>query len=482
MAKKLDKNIGRIFGDRYEIINVVGSGGSSVVYGVYDIVGDKTVAMKMLLQEYEGNADAIRRFEQEAEILSLFSHPGIVKLYDKSLDGFPKYFIMEYVEGITLKKHILNKGALSKSDILRIIKPTLSALAEVHSKGIVHSDIKPHNVVVLADGSIRLMDFGISKSLPKKIIDLKDGEEPSEVAIGTVHYVSPEQAEAKPLDGRSDIYSLGIMMYEMATGTLPFLGYEKAGEIASKHVNEIPPFPSHANPSVSPEIEDIILKAIEKRVEDRYQSADEMLEAIHNIESPAPKNTAPISTKEKLINYFRSFSIPSGVVGGLCALLVSVVMALGILSMLIMNERGLHRYIKVPELEGITYTELDSLGIDMRYYDITPVYTSSPENSGKIISQKPRGNKTVKLQGNKKCEISVKVGYLPLPQKMPNLVAMDAEEAISLLESYDCEITIEKAPHEYISQGRVFATSPSANAESSKKVTLFISTGYSQVE
>ena len=482
MAKKHDNNIGRVFGDRYEIINVVGSGGSSVVYGVYDSVEDRTVAMKMLSPEYESNHEAVKRFEQEVEILSLFSHPGIVKIYDKCLDGSPKYFIMEYVEGITLKKHILSKGALPKKEIFDIVKPTLSALAQVHSKGIVHSDIKPHNVVVLADGSIRLMDFGISKPLPKRIIDLEDGEEPASVAIGTVHYVSPEQAEAKPLDGRSDIYSFGVMMYEMATGTLPFLGYEKASEIASKHINEIPPAPSHANPSVAPEIEYIILKAMEKRVEDRYQTAEEMLDAIYELENPSPESTEPLPLKEKIINYLREFSIPSGVVGGLCALLVSVVMALGLLSIAVMNERNLHQHIRVPELEGVAYSELDSLGLDTRYYDITAVYTDNAASGGKIVSQTPAGGSKVKLKNGEKCEITVKVAYLPLPKVMPNVIAMDEKKAVSLLESYDCEVTVESATHEYIEKGRVFATLPFANTESSKKVTLFVSDGYSQAE
>ena len=221
---KYDNYIGRVYADRYEIISVVGTGGSAVVFGVYDSKEDRTVAMKMLKKEYENNEEAVSRFIREAEVLSLFSHPEIVKIYDKYLDEFPKYFIMEYVEGITLKTHILSNGAMSKEEIFYFLKPILSALGEIHKKGVVHSDVKPQNIVVLADGSVRIMDFGISKSFTHLIDeDGKENKNGNDMAIGTVHYVSPEQAEAKSLDGRSDLYSLGVVTYEMATGILPFL-------------------------------------------------------------------------------------------------------------------------------------------------------------------------------------------------------------------------------------------------------------------
>ena len=220
---KYDNYIGRVYADRYEIISVVGTGGSAVVFGVYDSKENRTVAMKMLRSDCENNEESVRRFKQEAELLSLFSHPGIVKIYEKYLEEFPMYFIMEYVEGITLKKHILSHGAMTQEEIFYFLKPILSALGEIHSKGVVHSDIKPQNIVVLSDGSVRIMDFGISKSFPDDFQEeKKETEDSTDMAVGTVHYVSPEQAEAKKLDGRSDLYSLGVVTYEMATGILPF--------------------------------------------------------------------------------------------------------------------------------------------------------------------------------------------------------------------------------------------------------------------
>lgn len=471
MAKQ-DKNLGRVFGGRYEVINVVGSGGSAMVYGVYDSKEDRTAAMKMLLPEFNDNAEAVRRFEHEAELLSLFSHPNIVRLYDKQLDSFPKYFIMEYVEGITLKKHILNKGALPQKELFGFAKAVLSALGQVHAKGFVHSDVKPHNVVVLGDGTVRLMDFGISKQLPKKIIDLETDGDTTQGAIGTVHYVSPEQAEAKPLDGRSDIYSLGVMMYEMATGTLPFLGYEKANEIAAKHISELPPAPSYANPSISDELEYIILKAMEKLPENRYQTAEEMIAAIERVEAPQKEEKENLTYKEKIIRYLKKFSIPSGIIGGLCALLVCVVLSLSFLSMAIMAERDAHKYIRVPELVGTKYLELDTLGLDSDVYTINVIYTDD-EKSGEILSQKPAGGKTIKLKKSDKCEITVNVAYLPTPDRLPNVIAMKEDDAISLLEGYGYYVSVESAKHEYTQKGRVIDAKQEGN-----KVILFISQGY----
>ena len=480
---KYDNYIGKVFADRYEIINVVGTGGSGVIFGVYDSVEEHPAAIKMLRPEYENDDEAIERFKKEAEILSLFSHPGIVRLYDKHLDGFPKYFIMEYVEGITLKKHILSQGAMSQSEVFLIIKPVLEALGEVHKKGIVHCDIKPQNIVVLADGSVRLMDFGISKEIAKKHIieNVEDTlkEEEKEMAVGTVHYVSPEQAEAKKLDGRSDLYSLGVTMYEMVTGIPPFFG-DTPSKIAAMHVNELPIAPHIVNPSVTPEMEEIILRAMEKPLDGRYQTAEEFLEAIEKAENPTDEEKPQLSFKEKLIEYFKNFSLSSGIAGALCALLVTVVIGLGILSMSVLNERELRRHIKVPDLRGVAYTELDGLRLDENYYEINAVYKSYDKHFGDIISQSPAAGKVIKLKDGEKCKIDITVAYLPLPEKVPNITAMNAEEAKTLLESYGCQVTLITAPHEYVPSGNVISTVPAVGEACSKEITIIASSGYKE--
>ncbi len=480
---KYDNYIGRVFADRYEIINVVGTGGSGVIFGVYDSVEDRTAAIKMLRPEYESDEEAVERFKKEAEILSLFSHPGIVRLYDKKLEGFPKYFIMEYVEGITLKKHILSRGAMSQEEIFLIIKPVLLALGEVHKKGIVHCDIKPQNIVVLADGSVRLMDFGISRESSRRHIieNVEDTykDEPMEMAIGTVHYVSPEQAEAKKLDGRSDLYSLGVTMYEMVTGIPPFFG-DTPSKIAAMHVNELPIAPHIVNPAVTPEMEEIILRAMEKPLDSRYQTAAEFYEDIEKAEKHQVEEEPQLTFKEKVIDYLKNFSVSSGVAGALCALLVTVVISLGVLSLSILNERELHNHVKVPDLYGVTYSQLDSLGLDYDYYEIDVSYKNSNKNGGKIISQSPHAKKVVKLKDGEKCRIKISVAYLPLPDAMPNLVAMNAGEAKAILESYGCKVTVVTAPHEYIPSGNVISTFPSAGEKPVGEITLTVSGGYQE--
>ena len=471
---KYDNYIGRVLADRYEIINVVGSGGSAAVFGVYDIKEDRTVAVKMLRSDCENNEEAVKRFEQEAELLSRFSHPGIVKIHEKYLNGFPKFFVMEYVEGITLKKHILSHGAMTKEEIFYFLKPILSALGEVHKHGIVHSDIKPQNVVVLSDGTIRLMDFGISTSKDSSCVESPDHPD---VAVGTVHYVSPEQAEAKPFDSRSDLYSLGVMTYEMATGILPFFG-DKASNIAAMHVNELPIAPSVVNPSVDIDVEEIILRAMEKAPEERYQSTDEMLEAIDRIENPPPESNDPIPFKERLKNYFLNFSILSGIVGALCALLITVVVGLGVLSVAVLDERNQHGHIKVPDLDGVVYADIDKLGLDENYYEIVAVYKEDGANRGKIISQTPNADEVIKLKEGERCKIKVTVGKQKTPKTVPNVTAMTSKEAEALLLSYGYSVVHITVSDDFMPTGRVISTIPAAGEASTKEITVLTSSGY----
>ena len=476
---KYDSYIGRVFDGRYEIINVIGTGGSAIVFGAYDTKEDRTVAVKMLRPDCENNEEAVKRFEQEAELLSLFSHEGIVKIYDKYLEEFPKYFIMEYVEGITLKKHILSHGAMSKEEVFHFLKLILPALGEVHKKGVVHSDIKPQNIVVLADGSIRLMDFGISKSSPGHVCDVNEEElENTDTAVGTVHYVSPEQAEAKKLDRRSDLYSLGVVTYEMATGILPFFG-DKASKIAAMHVNDLPIAPTVVNPSVSEDVEEIILRALEKHPEERYQSAEEWLEDIDKAENPPPPSTEPSPFKQKVKDYLLSFSIPSGIMGGLCALLVCIVIGLGILSVNILDERATHAHIKVPELVGESFLELDYMGLDEDVYEIEIVYTKNNRRSGEVIAQSPKGGKIVKLDEDGKCRITVTVAKFRTPKTVPNVMAINADEAEEILKSYGYKVDTVTAPHAFIPEGKVIHTMPEAGEPSQNKIMIFKSSGYS---
>lgn len=467
---------GKILENRYEIINRVGSGGSAVVYGAYDSIEERTVAIKILRREFENDEEEVARFEQEAGLLSLFNHEGIVKVYDTHITGTPKYFIMEYIEGITLKNHILQKGALNESEVYLISKQILSALAEVHSKGIVHSDIKPHNVVILPNGVIKLMDFGISKTQKDARTPLNE-DETSNMAVGTVQYVSPEQAEGKHLDKRSDLYSMGVLMYEMATGIPPYFD-DTPARIAAMHINNTPILPSDVNPSINKELDFVILQGMEKSIEGRYQSAEEMLDAVIKAENPHLFNDEPTTLIEKIKNFFYHFSIISGVTGALCALLVSTVLALGILSMAVKGENETHEHIKVPSLKGEFFTSVDELGIDLDYYDVTVKYKENRKNAGEIIAQSPKGGKVKLLERGEKLPITLTVAYLSLTAEMPNVVALTKDDAKILLGRYNCTVNELFVPHAFFEKGRVFATLPKQNEEASKTVTLYVSDGY----
>ena len=267
-----DSFIGQTFEGRYTIVNVIGIGGMATVYGAYDQVSGRSVAIKMMNKKLEHNARQIKLFVNESTALSLLSHPNIVQVYNTAITNSTKYIIMEYVEGITLKKHIDHRGALPEREVIYYATQILSALQYIHSKGIVHCDIKPQNIILLQNGSIKVADFGIAR------LDamLDRSNEKSDVALGTVYYVSPEQAQGKAPRAESDLYSLGVMLYEAMTNRLPFY-HENATEVAKMQINREPTPPSVYRNDISVGLEQIILRAMEKNPKKRYASATEML-------------------------------------------------------------------------------------------------------------------------------------------------------------------------------------------------------------
>ena len=494
--------IGNTFGGRYTIINTIGAGESSVVFGAYDTVENRTVALKLLRPEFNGDEEVAERFATEAKLMSMLSHPNIVKIFDTCLEGDCRYFVMEYIEGITLKKHILGKGALDVDEIIFLARQILSALEAIHEKGIVHSDIKPQNVVVLPDGHVCLMDFGISK-LHKPIEPRRSTENDptfggifsddpvseesgtSAFAVGTVHYVSPEQAEGRTLDHLSDLYSFGVMLYEMTTGILPFFG-ESAHKIATMHVRLQPIPPTRLDPDIPEGLEKIILRAMEKLPIARFSSAKEMREALdafseqyHAEKLPEePQNLTPWQKFKKLIlDYFREFSLPSLVTGVLCALLVTVVMGLGILSEVLILERQDPDHVKVPSLKGREFVTAVA-ELDKDFYEFEVTYVTDNDQQGRVIKQSPSGGSIKKLADGEKCAIEVTVARRSLPPTMPDLRNLSYTEIIELLRAYDCEVNVIEQNHAFIEKGKILATSPAAGEASTREITLYVSAGW----
>ena len=267
---KYDKYVGQIFDRRYRIVRIIGVGGMAVVFEAVDTVMKRTVAVKMLKEEIAGDAQAVKRFINESRAVSMLSHPNIVSIYDVSVRDDLKYIVMERVDGITLKNYMNSRGPLPPKEIMNYTAQILRALDHAHSKGIIHRDIKPQNIMLLKNGKIKVTDFGIAKLPNAETVTMTDK------AIGTVYYISPEQASGKKIDPRSDIYSLGVVMYEMATGKLPFVA-DSPVSVALMQVNNQPRPPREILPSVPSGVEAMILTAMEKDPDKRFQSASVML-------------------------------------------------------------------------------------------------------------------------------------------------------------------------------------------------------------
>ena len=276
--------IGTVLGNRYEILSEVGSGGMAKVYRAKDRYLQRVVAIKLLKEELREDSDFLKRFDTEAQAAASLTHPNIVQIYDVGVDNNRYYIVMEFVDGITLKEYIESKGSLDWKETIDISIQIASGLSKAHSRNIIHRDIKPTNIIMTSEGVPKVADFGIARSVSSQtdtmIID----------TIGSVHYSSPEQARGGYTDEQSDIYSIGVTMFEMVTGTLPFEG-ETPVAVALKHIQDIPPVPSSIKHGIPHALDDIILTAMEKSRRDRYSTVSELMSDLENLRSKSGSNT-----------------------------------------------------------------------------------------------------------------------------------------------------------------------------------------------
>jgi len=269
----MDKNIGKKLDNRYELTELIGVGGMADIYKATDIIENRTVAVKILKNEFAKSEDFLRRFRNESKAIALLSHKNIVKIYDVGFTDKIQYIVMEYIDGITLTEYIERQGVLKWRDAVHFTTQILRALQHAHDRGIVHRDIKSQNVMLMADGTIKVMDFGIAH------FNRETDKTISEKAIGSVHYISPEQARGEVTDEKSDIYSVGVMLYEMLTGVKPFDG-DNPVSIALKHMQTQPKRMTEINSSIPEGLEEITIKAMQKEPSKRYQTAGEMIKDI----------------------------------------------------------------------------------------------------------------------------------------------------------------------------------------------------------
>lgn len=266
----MDSNIGKKLDGRYELLELIGVGGMADIYRARDIVEDRIVAVKILKTEFAGSEEFLRRFRNESKAIALLSHPNIVKIYDVGFTDKVQFIVMEYVDGITLTDYIEQQGVLKWRDAVHFTIQILKALQHAHDRGIVHRDIKSSNIMLLSDGTIKVMDFGIAR------FNRENNKTVSEKTIGSVHYISPEQARGDITDERSDIYSVGVALYEMLTGKKPFDG-DTPVSIALMHMQSTPKKPSEINSTIAEGLEQIVMRAMQKDPAQRYQTAGEMI-------------------------------------------------------------------------------------------------------------------------------------------------------------------------------------------------------------
>ncbi|MBP3320597.1 MAG: Stk1 family PASTA domain-containing Ser/Thr kinase [Clostridia bacterium] len=486
----MDKYTGKRLDSRYEIQELIGVGGMAVVYRAYDIIDDKIVALKILKDEFLGNNDFVRRFKNESNAIAVLSHPNIVKVYDVSFGTKIQYIVMEYIDGITLKEFISRQKIINWQDAVYFAKQTLSALKHAHNKGIIHRDIKPQNIMLLKDGTIKVTDFGIARFARNETHTMTDR------AIGSVHYISPEQAKGSIIDERSDIYSVGVMMYEMLTGKLPFEA-DNAVSVAIMQMQTKPVAPTEINQEIPKGLEQITLRAMQKNINHRYQNADNMLNELKKFEENpetifeyekyfADNNpTKYINNLEYENNYnynsnddvreHKKKSKATAIAGGIAA-------AVGIIAVVFVfmawfTSCGINgvKDVEVPNFVGMKLSDVQSNINNKFEWKVEPVYDSSkPE--GIILSQDPApGSKKVKQNA----VINLQVNTSGVLITVPSVKNMTEEVARAKLDNLGLKYEIVTVNHEDIIEGNVCNITPREDTKvtADTTVTLFISEG-----
>ena len=501
----MDQYIGKMLDDRYEILELIGSGGMANVYKARCHRLNRLVAIKILKSDLADNADFRRRFHDESQAVAQLSHANIVSVYDVSTNPDREYIVMELIDGITLKQYMERRGRMDWRESLHFITQIMRGLSHAHSRGIIHRDIKPQNIMVLRDGSVKVADFGIAC--------LADSAQTlTQEALGSVHYISPEQARGDRIDARSDIYSAGVVLYEMLTGRLPFEG-DSAVSVAIQHLSSVPLAPRDIDPSIPEPLELICMKAMNSDPNKRYASADAMIEDLEKfrrdpsvdmdyirqeLTAPAadteptmPLPTAQVASAVKkhtgeLRREREAEEEPPrrdkksiAIIAGIFAAAVLLVVLLFKLILGDFGPAGSNKSYPVPDIRGKTVEEAQEMeGVrDIFLIEVQGTRTTEEYQPGQIVEQDPTAGRT------RKSNLVIQVYVAAEPEKVPmkDLVGMEYRQARVLLTDMglDLKITTETVSSDKYGADAVIETVPAADEPlvAGQTVILRVSTG-----
>lgn len=497
---------GRLLGNRYEIIKKIGNGGMATVYKARCHVLNRYVAVKVLKDEFTTDEEFIKRFNTEAQAVACFSHPNIVSVYDVGSEGNLHYIVMELIQGKTLKEIIREDGALSWKWSVNVAIQIASALETAHKNNIIHRDIKPHNIIITEDGIAKVTDFGIAKSVSNSTITAFG------TTIGSVHYFSPEHARGGYTDAKSDLYSLGVVLYEMVTGKVPF-DADTPVSVALKHMQEEPVEPKRINRTVPLAVNNIIMKAMQKDTTLRYETATSMLKdlslALKNPNEPivalgeenedfptqkvsimnddmleARRSRTARRREEEMMNkkenkffgFIKRHKFISSIVGLTLLFIVSLTATTKIIGSTKVKD------IQTPKLVGLKQDEAKQLAESQGFvFEVGEEKYDAEIEKGTIISQNPEYKENFTIKEKSKITVVVSLG-----QQMtivPKVKGMQKEEAISKLEEALLEYEIEEKSSKEVESGYIIEQDikPEEEVAAGTKVKLTLSTGVEKV-
>lgn len=478
-----NKYIGNILDDRYEILELIGEGGMAQVFKAVDLRLNRNVAVKIMRDDLTDDEEFRSRFYAEAHAVAMLSNPNIVAVYDVSQNPDIEYIVMELVDGITLRQYMDRRGALAWREVLHFSTQIARALAHAHERGIVHRDIKPQNVMMFRDGTAKVADFGIA-ALENEMYE-SNGQ-----AIGSIHYIAPEQARGESPDARSDLYSLGVVMYEMLTGSKPYEG-DTIGEIAIKHINAKPVLPREVVEDIPEELERITLKAMCADINQRYQRAAEMLSDLdffvqaqlkaaeleaEDYENPAvvPIRSVSELNRERFILRHRRARRVSFLIGCLGTMVLSMLLFAFMWDFWLGEVFSPAERLNLPNFVGSNYQAVIDNAELATTYSFDVVYVIDTENeSGLILSQNPDPGRSMMITPEGiKVELAVSTGMVFTT--VPDVTNLDYREARNRLQQAGFIVDIENATSNSVTKDYVISTSPNANEQLSSGSTVYV--------